>query len=56
MTILHCNRHRLAEPRFMSTFGFVYNGYHTNRGLVVAWESFVMLRKLSVTAITVSQL
>jgi len=52
--ILQGNRHRLAEPRFMSTFGFVYNGYHTDRGLIVAWESFVMLRKLAVTAITVS--
>jgi len=52
--ILRINRHRLNEPRFMATFGFVYNGYDTNRGLVVAWESFVMLRKLAVTAITVS--
>ena len=34
--------------------GFVYRGYDTSRGLVVAWESFVMLRKLSVTAITVA--
>jgi hypothetical protein len=54
LLILKFNRRRLDEPRFMATFGFVYNGYHTNRGLVVAWESFVMLRKLAVTAITVS--
>jgi hypothetical protein len=54
LVILRINRHRLEEPRFMATFGFVYNGYHTNRGFVVAWESFVMLRKLAVTAITVS--
>ena len=53
-TILHSNRHRLNEAGFRSTFGFVYSGYHTDRGLVVAWESFVMLRKLAVTAITVS--
>ena len=54
LLILSFNRHRLAESRFISTFGFVYNGYHTDRGTVVAWESFVMLRKLAVTAITVS--
>ena len=54
LLILKVNRHRLDEPRFMATFGFVYNGYDINRGLVVAWESFVMLRKLAVTAITVS--
>jgi len=52
--ILRTNRHRLTEPRFISTFGFVYRGYHTDRGIVVGWESFVMLRKLAVTAITVS--
>lgn len=52
--ILRTNRHRLAEPRFISTFGFVYRGYHIDRGVVVGWESFVMLRKLAVTAITVS--
>ena len=54
LLILRGNRHRLTEPRFISTFGFVYRGYHTDRGLVVAWESFVMVRKLAVTAITVS--
>ena len=54
LLILSTNRHRLSEPRFITTFGFVYRGYHTNRGSVVAWESFVMLRKLAVTAITVS--
>ena len=48
--ILRKNRHRLTEPRFISTFGFVYRGYHTDRGLVVAWEAFVMLRKLAVVS------
>jgi hypothetical protein len=45
---------RLRDPKFLGTFGFVYAGYHIDRGLVVAWEAFVMVRKLAVTAITVS--
>jgi len=40
--------------RLALQFGFIYQGYHTDRGPVVSWESFVMLRKLTVTAITVS--
>ena len=51
--ILHINRHRLGEARFMQTFGFVYRGYCVDRGNLVAWEVFVMFRKLAVTSITV---
>jgi hypothetical protein len=33
-----------------SRYAFLYNGYATDRsGVVVAWEAFVMLRKLAVT-------
>jgi len=52
--ILQTNRHRLREPQFIATYGFIYSGYHIDRGVVSAWESLVMVRKLTITAITIS--
>ena len=52
--ILQFNRHRLKEAGFQAKFGFIYTGYDLDRGMVSAWESFVMVRKLAVTAITIA--
>ena len=47
-----CHRRELAAYAtrdVRSRFAFLYHGYATNRsGTVVAWESYVMLRKLAV--------
>ena len=53
--LLARNRFQLNETKFRGTFSFLYNGYSTDRGvLVVSWEALVMLRKLVITAIAVS--
>ena len=53
--LLSRNRFQLNEAKFRGTFSFLYNGYSTDRGvLVVSWEALVMLRKLAITAIAVS--
>ena len=48
-----CKRREAAaytRRKMRSRFAFLYNGYSTDRsGVVVAWESLVMLRKLTVT-------
>ena len=48
-----CKRRSAAEyasVKMRSRFAFLYNGYSTERsGAVVAWEAFVMLRKLAVS-------
>ena len=41
---------KYSEMDVRARFGFLFNGYATNRsGVVVAWEALVMLRKLAVT-------
>ena len=42
-------RGEYSKPSVRSRYAFLYNGYSTNRGVVVAWEALVMLRKLAVT-------
>jgi hypothetical protein len=48
-----CSRRDAAEygtVRMRSRFAFLFHGFATDRsGVVVAWEAFVMLRKLAVT-------
>ena len=34
-------------------FSFLYNGYRTDKGMVVAWEAVVMFRKLAITTIPI---
>ena len=42
-----------TDPIFVARFGFIFSGYHTDRGWIVAWEALVMCRKLIVTIIAV---
>ena len=39
------------DIRFISRFGFIFMGYSTDRGWLVAWEAIVMCRKLVITLI-----
>jgi hypothetical protein len=40
------------QPRVLSRFGFLYNGYSLDRNMYW-WESVVMLRKLSIVLVGV---
>jgi hypothetical protein len=51
--LLYGGRHRLNEEQFRMKFSFLYNGYRTDKGMVVAWEAVVMFRKLAITTIPI---